>query len=239
MIDAGLTPTRTRPKTHVENESASARRAWADYLAMGPGRSLAKLHATYRERMLYEKTPTTNLARLKAWSASFGWQERINRIEAEENARIERRENIRTEQARIQHRVDMLTLGEKLRARAMAMLNFPLKEEVVQDGGRTIIIKPTKWNASDVPRYADAADKLVRLALDMPTSRRQLDIKSMIIQQAKMQGLSEEETEEAVMKGVQQWEEQMRELGLTGEPTNLIIEPEDQDEMLRLYAPSE
>jgi hypothetical protein len=59
-------------------ESSRARRAWADYLALGEGRSLERLADDYRART--ESVPTRQLSRLKRWSADHGWQERLRAL---------------------------------------------------------------------------------------------------------------------------------------------------------------
>lgn len=59
-------------------ESPGARRAWADYLALGEDRSLEKLLHRYQTGT--EPAPTTNLTRLKLWSRTFAWQGRLQTL---------------------------------------------------------------------------------------------------------------------------------------------------------------
>ena len=59
-------------------ESANAVRAWADYLAMGPERSLEALVRRYRTAI--ENPPTRRLMTLADWSRTFGWQARLKEI---------------------------------------------------------------------------------------------------------------------------------------------------------------
>jgi hypothetical protein len=70
-------------------ETSRARQAWADYLALGEGRSLEKLAADYvsrsgsgpdPDRETGPAPPTRFLSTLKEWSARFGWQERLRAI---------------------------------------------------------------------------------------------------------------------------------------------------------------
>jgi len=65
-------------------ETARARQAWADYLALGPDRSLEKLLQRYQSGT--KAAPATSLTRLKLWSRTFGWQQRLQVI-ADEVAR--------------------------------------------------------------------------------------------------------------------------------------------------------
>jgi hypothetical protein len=71
-----------------EKETKRAIQACNDYLRMGPGRSLQKLHRFYTESAPY-KPPVKALRTLKGWSAQFGWQERANDYDTE----IERQKN--------------------------------------------------------------------------------------------------------------------------------------------------
>lgn len=93
-------------------ESPKARQAWADYLALGEGRSLEKLAATYRTAT--EPPPTKQIDTLKEWSRSFGWQSRLQAIAdaaaAEATAAIyaRRREALETGLALDHERVDAL-----------------------------------------------------------------------------------------------------------------------------------
>lgn len=64
-------------------ETPRARLAWLDYLQMGDGRSLEKLAALYAERGRTAgkaRVPTIRIATLQDWSATFGWQARLQQI---------------------------------------------------------------------------------------------------------------------------------------------------------------
>lgn len=56
-------------------ETAKAAQAFADYVQLGPKRSLETLAAAYR--ISTEPAPTLHLRTLKEWSAKYRWQERI------------------------------------------------------------------------------------------------------------------------------------------------------------------
>ncbi len=74
-------------------ESVKAAQAWADYVALGPDRSLAKLIARYRSAP--EACPTTRLQTLKQWSAEYRWQDRLHGLAAEQRTIAEARERQR------------------------------------------------------------------------------------------------------------------------------------------------
>ncbi|MGZ3714343.1 MAG: hypothetical protein ACXWQ5_00765 [Ktedonobacterales bacterium] len=62
-------------------ETARAAAAYNFYAAMGPGRSLAKLHRELQEDWVGKKVPT--LRRIEEWSARHGWQERVKQYDLE------------------------------------------------------------------------------------------------------------------------------------------------------------
>jgi len=57
-------------------ESAKAAQAFADYVSLGPKRSLRALATLYAEQTLYKST-TSALASLNVWSSKHRWQDRI------------------------------------------------------------------------------------------------------------------------------------------------------------------
>jgi hypothetical protein len=63
-------------------ESSRARAAFTAYLALGPGRSLERLAATY-QTCTKPAPPTRHLTTLKQWSAAHRWQERVMQHERE------------------------------------------------------------------------------------------------------------------------------------------------------------
>jgi len=93
-------------------ETPRAQQAWADYLALGPGRSLAGLLERYQNAP--KASPTTRLATLKAWSVAYGWQARLSEIadrearEAEEREAAYRREIMDSGYALIHERIQSM-----------------------------------------------------------------------------------------------------------------------------------
>lgn len=216
-------------------ESSQARQAWADFVALGPGRTLTRLWALYESRKDYEEIPCSNISGLRRWSSSFDWRGRIARMEQEQSAELERTQIFREQKARQDHKTELLVIVERLRARGLEMLKYPLVEVTRTVDGKTTIMKPARWTAADVPRYIETADRLLRLALEMPTGERQLDIEQMIRSECRAAGLSDGETEEAVRQGLLRWEQEMQALGLTGKATNMI--ENDPSDELGFYRP--
>ena len=65
-----------------EGEASRSVQACNDYLRMGSGRSLEKLHQCYTESTP-NKPPTKNLRTLKGWSTKFGWVKRAETYDAQ------------------------------------------------------------------------------------------------------------------------------------------------------------
>lgn len=96
-------------------ESSAALRAYADYLAQSPPRSLDRLAQRYQSGTEVAP-PTRRLTTLKQWSTQHGWGERIaaheRALAAEREAEdAEKRRKLR--EARIGVAVEMQTLGLK------------------------------------------------------------------------------------------------------------------------------
>lgn len=70
-------------------ETARSVAAYSYYAAMGPGRSLAKLHRELQQDWVGRKVPT--LRRIEEWSSKHGWQERVKAYDLE-RAEEKRRE---------------------------------------------------------------------------------------------------------------------------------------------------
>jgi hypothetical protein len=59
-------------------ETPRAAQAWADYLALGPDRSLTRLAEQYQKHT--ESSPAVTLRQLKKWSTQHDWQGRLKAI---------------------------------------------------------------------------------------------------------------------------------------------------------------
>jgi hypothetical protein len=74
-----------------DGETPKAHIAFVDYVLMGPGRSIRKLHAKYCERIVSgsnaEKPPTKRLPTLFEWSVKHDWQARLAAFSEERDRR--------------------------------------------------------------------------------------------------------------------------------------------------------
>ena len=124
---------RTDPLAQARGESKRANQALRDYAAMGPGRSLRKLHEHYIQQASSNpptgfRPPTTSFATLSTWSLKHDWTARADRFDAlaaldAEAAWRKRREEEREEEWQA---------ARTLFRRAREMLEFPLVVEVEQ-----------------------------------------------------------------------------------------------------------
>ncbi len=145
-------------------ESIRARQAWADYLAMGAGRSLERLAEDYRSRA--RSVPTRQLSRLKRWSADFGWQQRLKDI-ADQEAR-----DVVAQQAEYRRAImeEGLALDHE-RVSALKELAGVLLDELRQDDRRWVrdvkqIGKGETAEKVDVERFNAAEVEQLRGLLD-------------------------------------------------------------------------
>ncbi|MCB1719675.1 MAG: hypothetical protein KDK05_31450, partial [Candidatus Competibacteraceae bacterium] len=70
-------------------------------------------------------------------------------------------------------------IGNNMADLVQNMLGTDLYEVVMEDSdGREVTVIPAKWAFRDVAPIATAADKLIRLSLDMPTDKQETDITS-------------------------------------------------------------
>ena len=102
-------------------ETQRAKTAYAEYLAMGPGRSLEKLLAEYQERKRTGKgasVPTTRYATLADWSRKHGWQARVAAFEGKQNEALVARSMDDIEKAR-QESLKLAQAGKMLVAKSM------------------------------------------------------------------------------------------------------------------------
>jgi hypothetical protein len=107
-------------------EGPRPRQAWADYVAMGPGRSLESLLERYRN---VASAPTNRLNTLKEWSVAFHWQDRLGAIADQEAAAAEERDAA--------ERRETMESGYALgwqRVRTLKSLAEKLTEELLKDG---------------------------------------------------------------------------------------------------------
>lgn len=162
--------TKSRPYDRQPNESTPAYAAFKAYLDMVPKRSTRDIARQLRKS-------ATIVGR---WSSRWQWQARLRAFDADQSecaraamdaeAKFKAVEWSKREQS---VREREWKLAEQLIAKANDMLAFPLAQKKTTDGGKTVIINPTKWALSDVARMGDVASKLMRLSTGQATEKHE------------------------------------------------------------------
>lgn len=171
------------PLALYPGEPENANLALQDYAALSiDERSLDALARHYRGA---ESAPSQRLRTLKTWSARYHWIDRTallqnQRLAAERTQRdavwLARRDQVREES---------WNLAQRLRQRAIELLDHPTVELVtteiteVKDGKPVAItqtiIKPSRWAQRDIAGIAETFDKLARLAAGMDTAQVRIE----------------------------------------------------------------
>lgn len=152
------------PLKRQRGERRDAHLAFLDYYAMGAKRSIQKLLDKYRAQAQQTPAPpTTRHMTLARWSAENLWQARLDA-----QSDIETAEKMRVwEERRKAHAEREWEYAQALFERAETMLKYPLTEQKQTADGRTVILKPVRWRASDITRYLETANELARRALGL------------------------------------------------------------------------
>ncbi len=154
-------------------ETARAKTAYADYLAMGPGRSLEKLLAVYLQRRQgggEATVPARRLRTLEQWSASFGWQARLLEIanrearEAEEKQRAHIRSIMETGYALPHERVKALQeLGTVIFGEMLERSGRWLRDVKQIGSGETAqVIDIERFNAPGIEQFRGILDDVAK-----------------------------------------------------------------------------
>jgi len=104
-------------------ESAQALRAYTDYQAQTPPRSLDRLAQTYQSAP-EPRPPTTRIATLKEWSSSFNWQERVRAHDEAIAAEAAARDKAARLAELDKRRQDRIKVAAAVRGKAIAALSY-------------------------------------------------------------------------------------------------------------------
>ncbi|MGH2351924.1 MAG: hypothetical protein ACRDI2_12915 [Chloroflexota bacterium] len=179
-------------------ETARAKQAWADYLAMGPDRSLEKLAERYQNHT--KTSPMVALRQLKEWSRRYGWQARLEEI-AE-------REAWAAEEAESAYRRSIMAEGFGLaheRVKALKVLASALLEELL-DGGRLWVtdtkgvgggehfreVEVLRFNDAEVQQFRGLLDDLAKETGGRPRQVK-IDVETHVRRLARQFGLDPDE----------------------------------------------
>jgi hypothetical protein len=154
-------------------ETARAKRAWSDYLALGPGRSLEKLidryEAVRRVSIGKASVPTTCLRTLEEWSSAFGWQARLKAIAdteakaAEEREAAYRRSIMEDGYALAHERVKLLKdLVVKVRDDLATSGLWVQKQKIIGSGKNAQVVTEEQFNDNELDMIRKLLDDLAR-----------------------------------------------------------------------------
>lgn len=159
------------PWDRLPKESTPAYEAARTYFEMGPERT--------------QEAVGTKLAKsrqlLSRWAAAHSWVERASLYDAHmqgiEQAAIEKaraKEAEKWARRQAEQRDRDWSMAEQLRDKAEKMLGYPLSRTHTEDG--KTVVNPARWSMADAVRMAEMAAKLARLAAEMATEHRQVDV---------------------------------------------------------------
>ena len=171
------------PLARMKRERLTAHTALLDYAGMGPGRSIRSLQHSYSELAAKGGSiPTRNVRTLFHWSVRWHWQDRLaawqDIVRKEREAEWKRRG---TEQREWEWNA-----SRQLIERFEQMMRYPLSEQTVSEvdeEGKPIVtvVKPVRWTQRDTVAVAKVAAELARLAAEMETERRAVDVSGITI----------------------------------------------------------
>lgn len=161
---------------------ASFARFRAYYLPQPPPRSALEAYRRYKEaRKRRERGTTKTLP--GSWQNWFqgrdrqgnpipgaiGWQERADAYDAHQQRLVEaQRQQELLDRMRQYDEAAMKVVERGIRT-VERMLDFPLQETTVSQGGQQITFKPARWSLNTVPPLMMAVDRLYRLLYSLPT----------------------------------------------------------------------
>lgn len=166
-----------------QGESKPANQALRDYAEMGPRRSLDKLHAFYRERRLIEplfNPPTLVLWTLRGWSMVYGWVERVELWDRQEEARRRKEREARRLEIEEQDYTQaqaLRELADKILAETPQFIRTSRRRIKGENGEPDTIIITMGIDAPTMVKLVETGSKLARLSAGMTQETKDLNIK--------------------------------------------------------------
>lgn len=162
----------------LPNESAKAFAAFREYCEQGAQRSHDAVSKKLRK----------SIALISRWSRTYGWTKRVALYDHEQRELGKSADEKAAEAVALQRQQrkqavqdSAWEMFEQLRNKAREMLAFPVGRREVrekhEDGKDKItIIEPTRWRFSDLAKMIEVADGLGRLANDMVTGGKRVEL---------------------------------------------------------------
>ena len=119
---------------------------------------------------LFHETCGVSRPTVFRWAKLYRWRERANLWDAQQNEAVQAEQSklavARARELAFRRQSledDGWSLYGELVALARKMAKWPIAEQIVEDEGRTTIIRPAKWNMRDVPALLSVASSLANL----------------------------------------------------------------------------
>lgn len=138
------------------------------YLSKGSARSV--LGACNAWRLETGRKPSTSAH--DSWTKAAERHEWAKRAEAYD-AHLREKDAAIWEQRRLELQQRDWDIAHKLTDKVLAMLNFPVSEQHIEQDGKSITIYPAKWGQRDVAQIAKTASEMARLAAGLATERQE------------------------------------------------------------------
>jgi len=182
-LDETLDPSAWDSLARQAGETPKAHAAFLDYVRMGPGRSLRKLHERYCQQSgnepATESPPTQRLRTLADWSVRFDWQKRLAAYKDERD----RHDQERWEARRRAVRERDWDAGEELRDLAAQVLaQAPQFVKTTRrllrghDGAPDREVITLGLDADALLKTLKLASELQRQAAEVPPPKQQHDV---------------------------------------------------------------
>jgi hypothetical protein len=159
------------------------------YLSLKIPRTIDQAYAVYKVQRGGEQVAKGHRAPgfFSAWAAgkdskgkvthpsAVSWIMRANAWDDHLASLDRQQEAIRWLERRQQLREDEWEIGTQLVERTRRMLQFPLTVIERSEDGKVTVVMPAAWKGSDIPRMAESASKMRRLAADLATDQVQVN----------------------------------------------------------------
>jgi hypothetical protein len=138
------------------------------YLSKGSGRSILGAFNNWRSEKKLKQATGAPMTWINA-SERHEWAKRAEAYDADLRAK----DAVIWEQRRLELQQRDWDIAHKLTDKVLAMLNFPVSEQHIEQDGKSVTIYPAKWGARDMAQIAKTASEMARLAAGLATERQE------------------------------------------------------------------
>jgi hypothetical protein len=139
------------------------------YLSKGSGRSVQGAYNEYEVGKGRNRSAADAPLSWRRNAEKWEWAKRAEAYDADLRAK----DAVIWEQRRLELQQRDWDIAHKLTDKVLAMLNFPVSEQHIEQDGKHITIYPAKWGARDMAQIAKTASEMARLAAGLATERQE------------------------------------------------------------------